>query len=307
MTAPHAFKRCALYGETNAAIAAEFLHIEPISARSSRYEWTIAPHSHPGIFQIILLERGSARLSADNLETLLRPASLIAIPSGSIHSFAFAEDAEGWVLSIASALVNDNGIATLAPDGGFIARGTTGVAPVLHHRAAQRLGWLLHEIAKDFADRGGGHLSGATLAAVAMVLALCGEVLEQDEPPRQLTSGTEARREKLVQRFCNLVERHFRQSWKISRYAMELGTSAASLGRACQTVRGRSPGGMVLDRILLEAMRALTYSSASVNRIAQDLGFADAGYFARFFKARTGMSASAFRARREWFANQDRA
>ena len=55
----------ALYGEGPGPIAPEFVHIEPISERSSRFEWTIAPHSHPGIFQVLLLQSGGGLLASD--------------------------------------------------------------------------------------------------------------------------------------------------------------------------------------------------------------------------------------------------
>jgi AraC family transcriptional activator of pobA len=52
--------------------------------------------------------------------------------------------------------------------------------------------------------------------------------------------------------------------------------------------------------VVLEAMRSLTYSTATVSQIADDLGFADAAYFARLFKARTGTTASEFRSEKAW-------
>ena len=85
-------------------------------------------------------------------------------------------------------------------------------------------------------------------------------------------------------------------------YARQLGATAVTLTRATRAVLGRAPGEVVLDRVLLEAMRSLTYSTAPVSQIASDLGCADNAYFARFFRTRSGMTASAFRHERGWFA-----
>ncbi|MDR3400999.1 MAG: helix-turn-helix domain-containing protein, partial [Chthoniobacter sp.] len=62
-----------------------------------------------------------------------------------------------------------------------------------------------------------------------------------------------------------------------------------------------APGEVVRDRLLLEAMRSLTYTSAGIGQIAEHLGFADPAYFSRFFKQRVGMTASAFRRDKAWF------
>ena len=57
----------------------------------------------------------------------------------------------------------------------------------------------------------------------------------------------------------------------------------------------------MLDRLLREAMRALTFTAAGVAQVADDLGFADPAYFSRFFKARAGVEPSRFRRERGWF------
>lgn len=300
MTDNHTFSRFSLYGEADGAIAPEFIHIEPISARSRRYEWTIAPHTHSGIFQFILLERGSGRLTADARAADLHPTALVAIPSGSIHAFEFGEDAEGWVLSIATALVGELRIGERPPNRGAAFGAVASLSSGLESGVSRRLSWLLGEIAADFARHGARQLSDAMLAALALVLSLGSEVLEPGAAARAMPSGTEARRNRLVQHFRALVDLHFREDWPVPRYAAALGTSPPSLSRACQAVLGRAPGDVVQDRRQLEAMRALTYTAASVKRIAGDLGFADPAYFARFFKARTGITASRFRAERAW-------
>ena len=175
MTGNSGFSRFALYGEDNGVIAPEFLHIEPISTRSSRYEWTIRPHTHPGIFQIIFLAQGAGRLVADGVARELNPAGLVAIPSGSVHAFDFAAGAEGWVLSIASALVNELTIGPRAVGRGIGAMRTAAFAPQLPDKAAQRMSWLLAQIAEDFVERGAGNVPESMLATLALLLALGGE------------------------------------------------------------------------------------------------------------------------------------
>ena len=305
MTDHQTFLRFALFGEADRPIAPEFLHIEPISARSRRYGGTIAPHTHSGIFQLILLERGSGALRADGRAAQLKPSALVAIPSGCIHAFDFGENAEGWVLSVASALVGQLHIGDRQPRRGRAFGNAVVLASALEAGAARRLSWLFAEMADVFARHGARQISDAMLAALALLLALGDEVLEPGSPAPATPGSTEARRDRLVQRFRALVDLHLREDWSVPRYATALGTSPPSLNRACQAVLGRAPGDVVQDRRQLEAMRALTYTAASVKRIASDLGFSDPAYFARFFKTRTGMTASRFRAERAWLNDVD--
>jgi AraC family transcriptional activator of pobA len=298
------FGRFALFGDASVAVAPEFLHIEAISTRSSRHEWTIAAHTHPGIFQLLLLQSGSGVLVADQTTVALVPTALVALPSGSIHAFAFEEGAEGWVLSLATPLVGDLALVNRAPGRGIAALGSARAASGITNSQSRRLDWLMGEIAADFADHGAVHLSDVRLAMLTMLLAQCDEMLLQPQgkpaPSIGPPIGTQARHERLVQRFRAAVEAHFCAGWGLSRYAALLGTSTPTLTRACHSVLGRAPGEVVAARVQLEALRLLTYSALSISQIADQLGFADPAYFARFFKSRTGQTARAFREERAW-------
>lgn len=288
--------RYALYGEGQAAIAPEFVHIEPVSRRSSLYEWTISAHSHPGIFQLLLLEAGSGLLLSDGAEVALWPTSLVALPSSCVHAFRFEPDAEGWVLSFAADLMDDRRIAPLVA---AVRAGGTGPRWVQIDPAAagaRRLSWLLADLDAGLGESRAGRLGDVHAAQLALVLAAVGEELGAGAQ----APGAGSPRDALVRRFRGEVDRHFREGWAVGRYAAVLGTTAPTLTRACREVLDKAPGEVVLDRVLLEAMRHLTYSTASVSQIAGDLGFADPAYFARFFKARAGMTASEFRSRGLW-------
>ena len=307
MIPARSISRFALYGEGNGAIAPEFVHIEPISRRSSVYEWTIAPHSHPGISQWLLLEVGTGQLAMDDDEVALAPGALVALPNGCVHAFRFAPDAEGWVLSLAVDLLNDPRIAYVGGSGGLSTLRPRWVQ--LGEMACGRLSWLLADLARVLSGDRSGLLPDAAAAQIALVLAMAKDHMAKDHMAKDhmakdhmAGAGRGHTREALVGRFRGLVELHFRDGWSVADYADALGATAPTLTRNCRQALGRAPAHVVLDRILLEAMRSLTYSQASVSLIAEDLGFADTAYFARFFKLRSGMTASTFRRERGWLA-----
>jgi AraC family transcriptional activator of pobA len=300
MAIPSDLRRYALYGEDNRAIAPEFIHIETISSRSGRYDGTIDAHSHPGIFQLLLLERGSGRLVSDGAVYELPPPTLVVLPSGAVHAFSFAAGTEGWVLSIASDLLaalrlTDRRQPHAVEEGSALA-----LAVADGSRQAARLSWLLGEIAADLETGLGGRPTAALLASLTLLLSLADDVLDQEFALEKVLPGRAERGEQLARRFRQLVDRHFAQGWAVARYSAELGTTTPTLTRACRRSLDRSPSEVIHHRQLLEAMRALTYSSAPLSQIALDIGFTDPAYFARFFKARTGVTASTFRRERLW-------
>ncbi|MFN4135164.1 MAG: helix-turn-helix domain-containing protein [Novosphingobium sp.] len=279
--------RFALYGEQGAAIAPEFVHLERIFDRSSLHDWTIAPHAHPHMLQLLLVETGSAEVRGDDGRSRLGGPALILVPPACVHAFHFDPAVEGWVLSLAADLVNDPRLAGLL----------AGLAGVQQTRAlsldggaatATRLGWLLADLASALRD---GHGTGpGVLAQVALILVTALEAAARADKP-----GGQSPHSALVARFRTLIERHYREHRAIPAYAAELGTTASTLTRATRRLTGQAPADLVHDRLLLEAKRNLAFTGASVAQVAYALGFADPAYFARFFKARTGQTASDFR------------
>jgi AraC family transcriptional activator of pobA len=296
MTSATHILRYGLYGEAPDGIAPEFVHIETISARSSLHDWTISPHAHNGIFQLLLVRSGEALLATDGGEFALTLPTLVIVPCGCAHAFRFSPETQGWVMSIADPLLLDRRLAAFGV--GSFARGGAVLPLALADDAGRErlLSGLLAALEERLV-RAADRLDTATMAMIALLLAAGDELVAQH-------SGTRAappdRRIDVVRRFNALLEAHFRKHWPVARYAAALGVTPPTLTRACRAVAGRSPGDMALDRLMREAMRALTYTAANVAQVADDLGFADPAYFARFFKSRAGMTASAFRRQRAW-------
>ena len=58
-------ERYLLYGEPVQSVEARFLHVEPIHLRSGRHHWTIAPHAHADLHQILLVTQGGGVMRAE--------------------------------------------------------------------------------------------------------------------------------------------------------------------------------------------------------------------------------------------------
>lgn len=285
--------RYTLYGEEGVSLPPEFVHIERIFDRSSLHEWAIEPHAHPHMVQLLLLEAGHAELASDGLAEALPAPALILVPAARIHAFRFSPGAEGWVLSLAADLVHDPRLAGLlaglaALDGGTCAVPLAGTPAI-----AARLGWLLADLALRLGQEEA--VGTGLLAQVGLILACAAESVSL-AADRTVPDA----RGDLVARYRALVEQHYRDHWPVTRYAQALATTPSTLTRATRSLTGCSPADLAHDRLLLEAKRNLAFTGATVAQIAYALGFVDPAYFARFFKARSGLTASAFRQARSW-------
>jgi len=277
-----------LHGETTAATDGEFLHIEEIVTRSEIYHWEIKPHTHRGLFQLLVLLQGGAEVVLDGVRHRLPAPAVVTVPQAAIHGFHFDPGTVGYVLTLAEARIftRPEQQALLAP---LLAGPRLLPASV---DAAARLRNLLGEIGIEFNAPLPGRallLEGLVAAVLTLVVRLhLSSVHAQSVASPQID---------LVHRLQAAIERFYLSHAAIGFYARELNVTESRLNRACRAVAGCSPLELIQDRLLLEARRKLTYIAAPVSTLAYELGFEDPAYFWRFFKRHTGMTPAEFRDR----------
>lgn len=282
----HSIPAFSLYGEAHALVARELIHIEAISARSAARNWQIDTHRHPGLFQLLFVFSGTARVRLDSEECDYRAPLAVIIPPGVIHAFKFMPQTEGYVLTL-----DDAGLAGMAdagndaPPGVSMLLGEAQVTPLGQDNAAsaQRMQAMLAQIAEEFAHPGPASAQLLAWLVRALLLLLAREQI--------------AHHAGLLQRFRQLVDAHYREHWPVQRYAQALSLTENRLNRLCQRSAGRTAFALIQARLLLEARRKLIYTAMPVSQLAYELGFSDPAYFTRFFRKLCGMTPADFRAK----------
>jgi len=113
---------------------------------------------------------------------------------------------------------------------------------------------------------------------------------------QELQNGTVThQKNKLVQDFIALVDKHFRVKHSASDYAKELFISPKSLAKKLKALGYPTSTEIIQERILLEAKRSLKFTQESIKEIAFDLGFDDPAYFSRLFSKKEGMTPLEYR------------
>lgn len=280
----------ALYGEAPEP-GGEMLHIEAVESRSRLYRWEIEPHVHHGLYQVLWLNQGAAKLVLDEWGGEVQGPAAIVVPPRVVHGFRFAPATEGLVLTLSARFLVEGDFQAVGEAFRALFSGPGVLRLDQDPASAERLNALFRELAIEFSLPASGDAPVVGWLARSVVWRLA-----QARAQGQLAPTERAHRHQaLFTRFQLLVEQHFLEHWAIEKYASRLGLSTARLNRLVQAEGARSALDLVHDRLTREACRRLIYVAAPAANLSVELGFDDPAYFSRFFKRRTGMSPHKYR------------
>ena len=278
----------ALYGEAGRTMGVEWLHCESIAERSRLHDWEIRPHRHEALFQILYVRKGRAKVLAEGQRRELRGPCVITVPALTAHGFAFSPDVDGLVITV----VEQHLQHMLAQDSGLLAQVLRLRAEHLAIDTAKPMDAAATALRDEHARTEPWRALALDAALLRLVLAL-GRARPGDAQDGPLPA---ARAMAHLQRFRAVVEKRFRDQPGLGECAAELGITPTQLNRICRRLVAQSALSVLHARTVLEAQRELAYTTLSIKQIGLGLGFADAGYFTRFFQRETGLTPTAWRA-----------
>lgn len=283
-----------LYKEELFEVDPEFFHIEDIKSRARLFSWSIGAHSHPKMFQLIYVRSGRVQARIDGGEYDTEGPCIFIIPPSVVHEFEFERSTTvGYVITVSRVLLTDDQLSRNP----VVHDELMSSAQTIHLEGLtqdlQFFDQIIEQLASEYQRNEQGkqqlfeYLLFALLIKLARHLQFNGDQRSHDHYAKR------------YQLLSELIEKYYRQHKTCQFYAAELCTTTIGLNRACKAISGKSVGGLIQDRLTLEAQRMLIYSSAPISLIAYELGFSDPAYFSRFFKRRAGDAPSTFREHRE--------
>lgn len=291
MTGRSAIPAYRLYGEDRAWPMPELLHHESIAERSRLHEWTIRPHRHPDLFQLLYIRSGSAVMALDGAEATAGPPCLVMIPPVCVHGFTFSRDIDGHVVTFPDFVLRNY----LSPVSGLLDKFTSAsIVDDLDVDRWRELDGHFGQLAGEYTANDPARLL-ALEARLGLILALFARAVSSkwEDDPAVADRGT-----RHLQRFQELIEENFRHWLPVEDYAASIGITATQLNNVCRARTAKSALQHVHERVLLEAKRSLIYTAMTISEIAYALGFSDPAYFSRFFTKRAGLPPTEFRMRR---------
>ncbi|KPF93601.1 AraC family transcriptional regulator [Novosphingobium sp. AAP83] len=264
----------ALYGEGAGQTPGGFAHIETIAERSALHDWEIGIHRHDHFVQVLLVEEGHAEVTLEGASVGLEGPGRVIVPAAAVHGFRFREGTRGFVLTLSTDF-STRSTGPADPLLAALARG--GLAP-LPPQATVRAFWL----AREMLD-----LQQQWQEQDPLFLALA-EALIRTLAMHEPEAAPQARQDRRLDRFRQLVELHYRQHRSLDFYADALGMTRRTLTRLTTARLGCTPLDVVHRRLTLEAHRLLRFTNATGTQVAAELGFDDPSYFSRFYQRMTG-------------------
>ena len=200
------------------------------------------------------------------------PMRAINVPVGSVHGFTFVRGTQGWVLTIATEVLDE----VLMPSEGLTA--VLGQPAVLRGSPAMRAA-----MKQIFAEFAGQHFARAHL-----LRSLAGTLFGLVARELSHKSGLQdpATKSGLLDRFHELIEQHYLEHWTVAQYADALSMTPTHLSRIARAATGHSASRVILNRVVREARRNLVYTNMPISTIAYALGFKDPAYFSRVYSDR---------------------
>lgn len=267
-----------LYGESDDF--PDVVHCETIEIRSQLHNWEFRPHRHARLHQFLLVESGGGEVLLEENRYPLTKRTLINVPSGVVHGFAFTPQTTGWVITLAAELLDQ------------VSLESEGLRPYLRTAKTLEYDSRTRDVARFiFAEHAGRSFARAH-ALRAFSSALIGlvarRIAEQTPSTGQQDGG-------LQRRFEHLLEEHALEHLGVAEYASLLGVTSTHLSRVMRKATGRSALAAIEQHMIREARRNLAFTNLSVSEIAYQLGYVDPAYFSRVFKRATGVSPRAFR------------
>ena len=276
-----------LYGEPHRRVEEGFVHVESIDDRSRPSEWTIRPHAHAELAHIFFIAAGGGAMRADAAVVHFASPCLLLVPATIVHGFEWTRETSGSVVTLAARRLGE--LAALDPAlGGLFDR--TGSVP-LGADEAVRVQAVIDDLMRERGWSVVGHHAAVHVALLSLLVMALRSQAHAVAPP----GPEQAHYRAIVARFRQRVEARFRLRESVGAHAAALGLGETALRTACARVAHLSPAAILDERALLEARRALLYSTLSVAEIGYSLGFADPAYFSRFFAKRMGAAPRHYR------------
>jgi AraC family transcriptional regulator, transcriptional activator of pobA len=242
------------------------------------------PHRH-AYHELIWVREGHGRHLIDGEPVEFGPRTLTVIAKGQVHQFQRAEGVSGVVARF------DDG--WLAGSRRWLFAGQTCTPINVPEEDAARFDALLDLLRVEL-ERPAGPESTELRSHLLSAALLWAQRWREVQLEEGGTSGPDVQ---LYQRFLELLERDFAANHDAGHYARELGVTTGTLARLLTKLSGQTTKQLILERVMLEAVRLLRFSDLSIKEIAARLGFGDQFAFSKAFKRQRGEAPLEFRNR----------
>ena len=258
----------------------------------------LPPHAHDFLV-LLYVERGDAgAVRIDDRDWPLTTGDVIVLPPWAVvapHPHGHGAEAHIWTVFFPSDAVDPTGPGALVSWRSHpllfpFARGMAAGGQRLHVPALDRPGWIgyLAALQEELAQRRDNY----TDAARALLTLLLVQLSRLDD---DLGGSLRGRDEPLLGAVFDVIEARYPEPVSLRDVAAAVGVSAGHLTTLVGRRTGRTVQQWLTERRLREARRLLVSTDLTVAAIAARVGYRDAAYFVRRFRATHGTTPAGWR------------
>jgi AraC family 4-hydroxyphenylacetate 3-monooxygenase operon regulatory protein len=269
------------------------IHYESLEKLAKFFGRNMPVHHHDRFFQLHVILTGTVHVHLDESSYVVQAPMFFLTPPTIPHAFITDNNAKGHVITVRQQLVwqlMENMMATGWDNSNFISNPLCVPLVPENNKNAIHLQQLLSLIAEE-SLQSGVQQSVALKALLQLILIDILRLADQSHP-QQKTRKEDIR---IFHLFNQLIEAHYKEHLTLSQYAIKICITEARLNEVCRRLAGLPSKRLIIDRLIQQARRLLSFSSVSITEIGYELGFKDPAYFARFFRKNSGVTASKYR------------
>lgn len=247
------------------------------------------PHRH-SFYHVVLFTAGSGTHSIDFEQFEVRPWQIYFMIPGQVHSWNFAEAADGYVLNFSNAyfqsfLLLSDYIQRFSFFQGIICDSVVQIPTDIREPIKASFEKILRAGSEktNFSE---DHIR-VLLLDMFMEISLLGVQTSKNYVPNYNYL--------LLKNFQKLIETNFATLRLPKDYAQLLYITPNHLNALCNDLVGMPAGEVIRKRVLLEAKRLLVNLDLSISEISLQLNFSDNSYFTKFFKKYEEVTPDEFR------------
>jgi AraC-like DNA-binding protein len=278
-----------IYGDKAITLVRNLITITTIEEKGRYYNWHIKPHTHPGLFQLFIVEKGSVEiLFADGRRQIEGPA-YFTVPKNIFHGLNLQPGMSGWVISLDDSSLENmlklDADIIFAIDEIQIVKIVPGDTLIADAYAT------MHKCIDEFNNR----LPAKNLALQYLVGMLLLRLYRIPHSAKESIRSSENTDKIYYRRFNQLLKEYNSPHKGLDDYAVLLGITTGHLNRICKHVSGQSPKDIIIGHFIHEAKSGLASLELSIAEVSYSLHFEDPGYFSRLFKKKTGLTPKEYR------------
>lgn len=241
---------------------------------------------------IVLITNGSEDVAIDGHTCRVKPGTVICSTPGEIWSWQDNCRLDGYLL-----IFEEEFLISFFNDPLFLQRfsylSTKRISPFLipQNELSERISHLFIQMKTEISDykEKDQHVLRAMLYETLMLLNRADSVEQISQPANDTITN------RYIDPFIRMVNSEYMSERNTQYYADKLCITANYLNKIVRRSLGTTAKLYILDKVMLEAKRLLSYSPLSIAEIADVLHFNTASYFIRFFRKQTGLTPVQYR------------